>query len=504
MLDQLSVWRGPCRSRLMVMRRSCRGCRPIELDVLERRLLLCADGMHDDLFAEPLGTFAGIDVPASARGRRGGASSTAKPSGDLSSAIPVLHSLPSALAKLYLNFGGVYTPSWGGFKPGTTPAYDRNGDPTTFTSSELDSIREIWARVAEKYSPFKIDVTTEDPGNRAEGKTLQVVLGGDSSWIGPGIGGVAYVGGFYNSLPNTVFVFTENLASGDPKYSAEAAAHEAGHGFGLFHQGLWSNRLLSKEYNPGNALTAPIMGNSFRSARGLWWRGTTSNEFNDIQNDMAVIASKADGFGFRPDDHGNTYRLADAATVSGTSISGKGIIEKSNDADYFKFQTGSGTIQLQVDPAAQGPMLDLKVELHDANGKLLKTADTTSMGESLSMSVSAGTYYLAVASHGGYGDVGQYSFTGHVVDSGGGDTDENPNPPTPPDPPKPPSDQGWGPPKFRWRFLPPWRSAIPTLAASEDLLGRTGTDQSNAGTTTPASPNAVWIGRLLGRYHRLA
>ncbi|MGE5610815.1 MAG: zinc-dependent metalloprotease family protein [Bacillota bacterium] len=499
MLDELILGRASRRASALLPQRAYRGFSRFQLDALEPRLLFCADGLHGALVSYDLGTFAGIDVsaPAHARGRR---SSTVKASGDLSSAIPVLHSLLSATAKLYLDFGGDYTATWGGFKPGTTPAYDQDGDPTTFSSSELDSIREIWARVAEKYSPFNVDVTTQDPGNLTDGKTLRVVLGGDSSWIGIGVGGVAYVGGFSNGLPNTVFVFTKNLANGTPKYTAEAAAHEAGHGFGLFHQGTWINRLLEKEYNPGNDQVAPIMGNSYRSARGLWWYGTTSNDYNDRQNDMVVVAGRANGFGFRPDDHGNAYRQADAVSVSGTNFSGQGIIEKTNDVDYFKVQTGAGTIQVQANPAAQGGMLDLKIELRDAKGRLVQSADTTSLGESLSVKVSAGTYYLAVASHGHYGDVGQYTLKGQLSATGGGNT-------TPPsNPPSSPPNQGGGPPKLRWPFLR-WGRASSNLTPSDELPGNSLAVQLGSpgvGAEPWGSVNQVWIDRILDRYHRLA
>ena len=43
------------------------------------------------------------------------------------------------------------------------PAYSKDGDPA-FSAAELDAVQEVWARVAEDYAPFNIDVTTEDPG----------------------------------------------------------------------------------------------------------------------------------------------------------------------------------------------------------------------------------------------------------------------------------------------------------------------------------------------------
>ena len=67
------------------------------------------------------------------------------------------------------------------------------------------------------------------------------------------------------------------------------------------------------------------------------------------------------------------------------------------------------------EPAAQGGMLDLKLSLYLADGTLIATSDTASLGETISENLSAGTYKLVVASHGGYGDIGQYTVSGTIV-----------------------------------------------------------------------------------------
>ncbi len=54
------------------------------------------------------------------------------------SAIPVLNSRPGAADKLYLDFDGDTTSTWGTYRPGTTPAYDQYGDATSFSDAELD------------------------------------------------------------------------------------------------------------------------------------------------------------------------------------------------------------------------------------------------------------------------------------------------------------------------------------------------------------------------------
>lgn len=336
------------------------------------------------------------------------------------SSVPALHSDPGAPAEIYLDFVGAPPTTWGTFNVPQTPAYDTDGDPTTFSSADLANIKQIWARVSEAYSPFNIDVTTVDPGTYPDGKVQRVVIGGDGLWASGGegrIGGNTFVGSFVNG-PNTSYVFSENLNNGDPKDVGLASAHEAGHSFGLQHQSVYDAAgVKTSEYNDnnGSSLSAPIMGTSYNAARGLWWKGTDSLSAHDIQNDMAVIASPTNGFGFRPITVGQTIGTATPLTVQGDAVSASGVIEHTSQTDIYAFTTGAGTITLNGNVAPVGPMLDLKLVLMDANGNVLATQDTASLGESLTMDVPAGSYRLEIASHGTFGDVGQYSVSGTIV-----------------------------------------------------------------------------------------
>nr|MCU0704121.1 hypothetical protein [Fimbriiglobus sp.] len=68
--------------------------------------------------------------------------------------IPTLSSRPGAAYTMYMNFGGFnYTGTWAGGTPGTVAAY---GGTTA-------QMTEIWARTAEKFAAFNINVTTVDP-----------------------------------------------------------------------------------------------------------------------------------------------------------------------------------------------------------------------------------------------------------------------------------------------------------------------------------------------------
>jgi hypothetical protein len=225
---------------------------------------------------------------------------------------PALSSLPGAKASLWLDFTGLPTMTWGAYANVPTPAFDLDGNPSSFSAQEVAVITEVWQRVAEIYSPFNINVTTVQPPDTSHGHTMIVAIGGSyNDWYHQPAGGVTYTGGFTNPYePNVSHVFVDGTG-GVAKYIAVAAAHEAGHGFGLDHQSILdSNGNLVSEYNPGDAVEGPIMGLAYNSQRVLWWIGPTDT--GATQDDEAVIAGSTNGFGYRPDLFGQS-----AATATG-------------------------------------------------------------------------------------------------------------------------------------------------------------------------------------------
>ena len=331
--------------------------------------------------------------------------------------VPQLSSRAGARVKVFLDFNGAPATPWGGFNVPATPAYDLDDDNTTFNQAELNGIREVWSRVAEKYSPFDVNVTTVDPGTYAFNETVRLVVGGDSTWAGGVYGGYGFVNGFTGSSSNTAWVFPKNLGKGLPKYVAEAAAHEAGHNFGLQHQSAYGPAGDKvDEYNRGNDAAAPIMGFSYYASRGLWWNGSTTSA-TVRQDDLTVISGFPNNFGYRPDDHPGIPQFATAVTsANGIDIDPlAGVIERTSDQDFFKVSAPGGLLSVRADVAEFGPMLDLSLKLLDFDGNTLALADTSSLGELLNLEVPAGDYFVAVASHGGYGDVGQYTLSGSLV-----------------------------------------------------------------------------------------
>ncbi len=334
--------------------------------------------------------------------------------------IPVLHSNAGADASIYLDFDGHFISQWGAYSNVTTPVYDIDGDDTTFSDTELARITEIWQRVAEDFAPFDINVTTVNPGDFSNGTALRISIGGNGNWIGP-YGGVAYVNSFTNAVPNVAYVFTDNLGNGNAKYTAEAVSHEAGHAFGLQHQSDYDGSgNLIREYSNGSGDFAPIMGVGYYASRTTWHDGTTTSS-TTFQDDMSILAGGTNGFGYRTDDHGDNYSSATAAAVSGTTISGSGIIEQMSDDDYFSFTTGAGQITITLSVAQIGANLDSILELRSANGSLIATANpSNSYGATITETVAEGTYHVVVRSTGVYGSVGQFSFTGDILAPSGG------------------------------------------------------------------------------------
>ena len=208
---------------------------------------------------------------------------------------------------VYLDFGGfAFSGSWAKppeNRPARHPAYTVDGDASTFNSTELDNIKIMWSRVAEKYSGFNINVTTVDPavaagqaGSDAQRqpfydntpKLMHTIIGGNGSWYGSG-GGTSYVGktAFAQTGSNgyhTNFVFAaqhqpicERSRKLQPTKTGTASisiiraikAHS-------------TNTTTGTGTGPGSK--APIMGKSYNSERGLWRIGYTSA--GGTQNDL--------------------------------------------------------------------------------------------------------------------------------------------------------------------------------------------------------------------------
>lgn len=363
-----------------------RTSRRLRLEVLERREVLSVFTDYGELEVLPLPEDMPVEVLLPSVGQ---------------APLPQLSSDPAATAKLFLDFDGHFEANWGGFLNATTPAFSLDSNFADFSDEELRRIIEIWQRVSEDYAPFKIDVTTIDPGNQTNGVTAVIAIGGSyNDWYKSAAGGVAFVGGFTNFSPNVGYVFADSLGD-SPKNLGEASSHEAGHLFGLRHQAQWNGTTLVSVYRNG-----PIMGNSYSTTLSRWSNGPTNVCSTCLQDDMAVIGNATNAFGSRPDDFADTTPLpASPFVLSG--LSGR------QEDDVFEFTTTGGLVVFDLQVADVGPNLDAILRLLDASGVVLATSSPSdSFDATISTTLAAGTYRLHVSKDGTYGNVGRYTLSG--------------------------------------------------------------------------------------------
>lgn len=366
-----------------------------------------------------------------------------------------LHSRPGAAKVVFLDFDGheLTDTAWNAGMPEVLHAqpFNLDGDAASFSEDERRKIHEIWHRVAEDYAPFDIDVTTEDPGI-VDPDHGHIVITRNTDALGAamphaGGGGVAYIGvfgGFFYDWYAPALVYYNNLGS-NPPYIADAATHEFGHNLGLSHDGRVAPYAEAYYYGHGSGYVswAPIMGVGYYRNVTQWSKGDYAYA-NNTQDDLAIIAAE---LGLRPDDHGDS--LSDptplAVEADGTilvsnpeteqqvfpSADNKGVIGVDGDVDVFVFRAGAGGLSLSVEPAwagfyrdtRRGANLDVGLTLYDQFGNPVASADPTDeTAAALSMSVPAGTYYLAVGGvenglspYSAYGSLGQYFISGQVA-----------------------------------------------------------------------------------------
>ncbi len=330
-----------------------------------------------------------------------------------------LHSRPGADHVIYLDFDGHHSVnnSWG--HDIQFPPFNTSGSASSFSDSELQTIINQWRYVAEDFAPFEVDVTTEEPSLDA----LTNSGGGDSTWgvrcvmtqatdgFGNGIGGVAFLNSFNDSIDNPVFAFNKGDNNG-----SMTASHEVGHAFGLRHDGL-----NSSTYHPGTGSGTmswgPIMGAPFGKNLVQWSNGDYAGATSS-QDDVEIITSSSNGVTFKQDDHGDTFfdatplvfECPDPAVGQRT-----GLIHDRNDVDVFRLVCAGGPLSATVAPTVERPNLDLSLELYDASGVLMDSSNPAgNVTANLSTNVSAGTYYLSVEGVGNpgvnsdYGSLGEY------------------------------------------------------------------------------------------------
>jgi hypothetical protein len=338
--------------------------------------------------------------------------------------VPKLNSYGTASATIFLDFDGhlVSGTSWnvnGAFPCG----------PSEMNNTQID---EIFNRVAEDFRPFNVNITTDSAKflSAPLNKRMRIIVTDSSSWFGSA-GGVAYVGSFSWGDDTPGFVFSKLLGLVTKKV-AEACSHESGHTLGLQHQATYNTTCgITANYNPGagtgETSWAPIMGVAYSRNITSWYNGPNPYGCDQMQDDLNIITSGANGFGYRTDDYTNTFNTATNITFTNNQFAVNASIETNDDQDLFKFTMPvNGRFQLNGIPyntgaGNSGSNMDVQVELYNAAQVLLNTYNsTTTLNAVVDSILSAGTYYLRVDGKGtqfapDYGSIGAYTLQASVT-----------------------------------------------------------------------------------------
>ncbi|MGI5830928.1 MAG: choice-of-anchor Q domain-containing protein [Thermoguttaceae bacterium] len=302
-----------------------------------------------------------------------------------------------------------------------SPRFTLDGDTskTSFTAAETAAIYEIWLRVAEDFMPFDVNVTTVEPAAEVfeAGRAQRVVIGGSCyDWYQGAAAGISWLGSFSKNQDVPNFVFSEVLY-GSLKYIAETVTHEMGHALGLNHKGN-SQVPGQSEYYQGTNGWAPIMGTAYYQELTQWSKGEYYGA-NSTVDELAVITTN-NGFGYRDDDHADSFDGATVLTITDAAGMISGIIERNTDIDCFVFESDGSPLSFLVGGITGLTNLDTLVKIYSEDRQLLHVDDPADrLDVEFLFTGGAGTYYITVEGTGletdwsgiysDYGSLGGYT-----------------------------------------------------------------------------------------------
>jgi hypothetical protein len=315
-----------------------------------------------------------------------------------------LHSRPSATRKIFLDFDGHVTTNtpWNSSAYPTivSGVYSRESAgsrDSTLSTSELDGIVDVWQRVREDFAAWDVDVTTQDPGTAGLTKSspsdstygIRVVISQDHEWYGP-YGGGAYLYSFGWQTERPAFVFSSNLANGNPKSIGEAVSHEVGHSLGLSHDGLNQSDGTVLGYYSGHGSWAPIMGVGYSRPVTQWSRGEYAGASN-TEDDLQIIDASLARL---PDVSGSTTLGGSDSSITLSMVAG-------NATARHPLIVPEGPTTVTVRKASTNGNLLAEVTIRNsANAVVASSTPADSTGWTLTTQLGTGSYTVEVRSIG--------------------------------------------------------------------------------------------------------
>lgn len=378
-----------------------------------------------------------IDVPSDTSSMKQVISDN-PPSGYTPEGIPIFHSFPGSPNVIYLNFlGGTITnKAWNQYygvssyiaSPYVPAAYNPSKVPG-FPPAVKNAIASIWARVAEDYAPWQIDVTTESPATYTPQTltaliTRSTTLDGKSmpSSTAGGIGFLAIFNFYDTQYYSPALIYYDNLVGGNEDAVAAAVSHEIGHGFGLSHEGTLSGSPYYLGAGSGEISWGCLMGAPYFKTVTKFCSGDYQDA-NNKEDQVAIITSNLE---LRTPSAGNSPTTATPLTKINGTFRFSGIIENYTTSDFFSLNNVGGTITVNATTfrskvGTLGNNLCLSLRLLDNAGNVITSSSNpqTCSATLTATSLPLGTYLIQVFPVGNpitpfsvYGSMGQYDLTG--------------------------------------------------------------------------------------------
>ncbi len=329
---------------------------------------------------------------------------------------PILNSRLGATAVIFMDFDGanVNDPDWGRIQAPASP----------LTAPQR---ADVFRRVKDDFLAFNINITTDNAKYRAApvGSRMRCIVTTNDA-AAPGSGGVA----FLNSFAYAGTVFSDNVPcwcfNPTVKSIGDTIPHECGHTFGLLHDGLVGRAEYYAGHGTGATSWGPIMGAPFTKSLTQWSKGEYAGA-NRYEFDIEIIANDVNGFGYAPDDVGDTPETSSPLSFSGTVIEQHGVIDHLGDVDVFSITlpNGGGVLVSAAGLGNQVGNLDLGLDALDSTGQVIASNKLDkSLGAGLNVSLGKGVSYLRVrpvgegdikgTGYSKYGSDGAYTITGRL------------------------------------------------------------------------------------------